>query len=423
MKPSIVQEQTLQMKMNQSLIQAIHLLQFSGMEIIDYIQELSKENPLIEDVNFDYEISQFKQGSSNDVSIGEINQSELSMYEHLKSQLYALDIPNDLRQAVDFGIDSLNEDGYLDIEMAFWAEQCHITVRQTEETLELIQQLEPAGIGARSLKECIQLQMPASKQFLDELLTDHLDWVAEENIREISEHFNLSENETEKTLKQIQSCHPKPGQLLSAKKTEYIIPEAYIYEQNGNWQISFYKWHSPTIEINESYKNLQVEEKEAADYLKEKFNQVNWLKQAIKFRGNTLENVIRIIVEKQRMYFEHGAFMLQPLTLKEVAAELGMHISTVSRAITHKYVQTKQGVIPLKFFLQSGVRQKDGEQTASFVIKQLIAEMINNEDKQRPLSDQTITNRLQQEFGIRAARRTVMKYRQRLGFASSAKRK
>ncbi|WP_255259865.1 hypothetical protein [Lentibacillus sp. CBA3610] len=193
--------------------------------------------------------------------------------------------------------------------------------------------------------------------------------------------------------------------------------------KDGDWKISFYKWHSPTIEVSESYKNLQVDDKQAADFLKEKYNQVNWLQQAIKFRGNTLENVIEKMVEKQRMYFEHGTFMLQPLTLKEIAGELDMHISTVSRAISNKYIQTKHGVIPLRFFLQPGIKQKDGQATASFVIKQLMMELIKNENKQKPLSDQAIKNQLQQEFGINAARRTVMKYREQLGIAASTKRK
>lgn len=423
MRPAIVQEQKLQLKMNQSLIQAIQLLQFSGMEIIDYIRELSKENPLIEEVNFDYEISSFKQASPSEASIGEINQAELTMHEQLKSQIYSINVPDCLRKTVLFGIDSLNEDGYLDIDLESWAAQCDKTIDQVEEALRCIQMLDPKGIGARSLQECILLQMPGDDVFLQELLADHLDWVAEENISEISDHFHLSNEAAETLIKQIQSCHPKPGQLLSTKKTEYVIPEAYIYEEEGNWKISFYKWHSPTIEINESYKNLQVDEKQAADFLKEKSNQINWLKQAIQFRGNTLERVIEKIVEHQRMYFEHGPFMLQPLTLKELASELDMHISTVSRAITNKYVQTKQGIIPLKFFLQPGIKQKDGQQTASYVIKQLIAELIKNENKKKPLSDQAIKARLQKEFGITAARRTVMKYRKQLGIPSSTKRR
>src|SRR5699024_1730314 len=210
MRPAIVHEQKLQLKMNQSLIQAIHLLQYSGIEVVEYIKEIAKENPLIEEVNFDYEISSFKQANPNETPIGEINQAEMTMYEHLKSQLYSIDVPDDLRQTVLFGIDSLNEDGYLDIEMEVWAEQCDKTADQVEEALRWIQMLEPKGVGARSLQECILLQLPDHEPFLPELLTDHLAWVADENITEIGDYFHVSEDEAEEIVRQIQSCHPKP---------------------------------------------------------------------------------------------------------------------------------------------------------------------------------------------------------------------
>lgn len=345
------------------------------------------------------------------------------MYEHLKSQLYTLNVPDELESVVTFGVDSLNDDGYLEIDLKLWAEKCKTTLEKTDQALALIQSLEPAGIGARTLQECIRLQMKESYPFLEALLLEHLNWVAEENISAISEQYQLTEDKAIVILDQIKSCHPKPGKLLASPSMEYIIPEANIYEENGKWKISFYKWNSPAIVINESYSDLVVNEKEAADYLKDKYKQVDWLKQAISFRSNTLEKVIRNIVEKQQMYFEHGTFMLQPLTLKEIAAELRLHISTVSRAISNKYVQTKHGVIPLKFFLQSGVRQADGQQTSSFVIRQLIFELVKHENKQKPLSDQMIKNRLQDEFGISIARRTVMKYREQLGIAASTKRK
>ncbi|GAB4072879.1 RNA polymerase factor sigma-54 [Barrientosiimonas marina] len=423
MEPKLVQEQTLQMKMNQSLIQSLHLLQYTGIEIVEYIQELAKENPLIETVNVDDDISIFKTADMNDTSIGDMNQAEWTMYEQLKSQLYAVQIPDNLREAVIFGIDSLNEDGYLDMTLEAWAHACQITIDMTKQALKLIQKLEPAGIGARSLQECIQLQLPDKKALLEELLSDHLDWVAEEDTAAIADCFNMLEDTAADLLNQIQSCHPKPGHLLAAADTAYIIPEAYIYKENGEWTISFYKWHAPTINIDESYQHLQVDDKAAQDYLKEKYKQVNWLQQAVAFRGNTVEQIIEKIVEKQRLYFEHGNFMLQPLTLKDLAAALNMHPSTVSRAVSNKYIQTRRGVMPLKFFLQSGVKQQNGEQTASSVIKQLIAELIKQEDKLQPLSDQAIADRLQQEFGITAARRTVMKYRKHLGMVSSAKRK
>ncbi len=308
MRPKIVQEQKLQLKMNQSLIQSIQLLQFTGMEVVEYIQEIAKENPLIEDVSYDYELESFKQAGGTQPAIGEINQAEETMYDQLKNQLYTIDVPEKLRPAVLFGIDSLNEDGYLELDLETWAEQCSISRSQVEKALGLIQSLEPAGIGARSLKECILLQLVGTKFVAEELLEDHLEWLADEDITAISDHFQITETEANEIVQQIKACHPKPGQLLSAKKTEYIIPEAYIYEDNGKWKIQFYKWHSPAIEINDSYKSFRPDDKEAADYLKDKYQQLNWLKQAIHFRGNTLELVIETIVKKQQLYFAHGAY-------------------------------------------------------------------------------------------------------------------
>ncbi|TMN21315.1 RNA polymerase factor sigma-54 [Lentibacillus cibarius] len=423
MRPKMAQEQKLQLKMNQSLIQSIQLLQCTGVEVVDYIQEIAKENPLIEDVNYDYEFNNFKQAVGDKQAIGEINQAEESMYDRLKSQLYTIELPEPLRPVVIFGIDSLDENGYLDITMESWAKQCEIRLDQAEQALQWVQSLEPAGIGARSLKECILLQLDKSVSFLEELLENHLEWLAEENISAISDYFHLTEDEAAVNVERIKSCHPKPGRLLSEKKTEYIIPEAYIYEEDGNWKISFYKWYSPEIEINEAYKHFQPDDQAATTFLKEKYRQVNWLQQVLRYRGNTLERVIEKIVKKQQLYFSHGAFMLQPLTLNELATDLDMHISTVSRAIANKYIQTKRGIIPLKFFLQPGVKQSNGQQITSFVIKQLIAELIENEDKRKPLSDQVIKSRLKQEFGINVARRTVVKYREQLGIAASTKRK
>lgn len=423
MEQKLMQEQTLQLKMNQSLLQAINLLQLTGIEMMEYVQEISKENPLIEDVNYDYEINSFKNANTNHFSIGEINTETLSMYDQLKNQLYTLTIPEGLKPIVLFGIDSLNDDGYLDIDLELWAEKCHTTIPKVEQSLDLIQSLDPVGIGARSLKECIRLQMKDSSGITESLLENHLELIAEENISAISEKYKLTEDKAAAILNQIKSCHPRPGQLLSSKDAEYIIPEANIYEEAGVWKISFYKWNSPVVELNQTYANLEVNEKETAAYLKEKHKQVNWLKQAISYRANTLEKVIRKIVEKQQLYFEHGAFMLQPLVLRDIASELDMHISTVSRTISNKYIQTKHGVTDLHFFLQSGVKQHDGKQTSSFVIKQLIDEQIKHEQKQKPLSDQAIRNLLKDEFGITVARRTVMKYREQLGIASSTKRK
>lgn len=426
MKQRLVQEQTLQRKMNQQLLQAIHILQFSSLELIEHIQEISKENPLIEEINYDYDIAQYRSSISNqqNQAIGEINPTEESMYEKLKQQLFTLDFPDKLRPMVEYGIDSLDEDGYLTITMEYWAEEFSTAIDKAEHALDLIQSLEPAGVGARDLSECIMLQLkdsPGYDPFIENLLHEHLDWIAGENIEEIADYYSTSNENVIRIIEEIKSCHPKPGQLLAAKKAEYIIPEASIYKEKGKWNISFYKWNSPVIEINQEYADITDYEKKAADYLKEKYKQIDQLNQAILYRTNTLELVVRKIVEKQYMFFEHGAFMMQPLTLREIANELNLNISTISRSISGKYVQTKQGVLPIKFFFQSGVRQQNGKQTASYAVKQLILEMVQYEEK--PLSDEAIKNKLNDEFGIAISRRTVMKYRSQLNIPSSQTRK
>src|SRR5690625_1325991 len=425
LKPSLVQEQKLERKMTQTLLQSIQLLQYTGVELIEYIHEISKENPLIEDVNYDEDITRFKINNTNQTPIGEINQTQASMYNQLKRQLKTLAIASELKTTVDYGIDSLNSDGYLDIDIESWANHCQATTKQVEQALSFIQSLEPLGIGARSLSECLYLQLKnqVDETLILDILNHHLKWVGSYDLESLSTHYDLSVNEVEKIIELIKTCHPKPGLLLETKQANYIVPEANIIKKDGAWHISFFKWNRPNIVVDESYENLLQIGGETATYLKEKYRQVDWLNQAITYRSNTLELIIKQILLKQSLYFEHGHFLLKPLTLREVAEELNLSISTVSRAVSQKYVQTQHGVTPLKFFFQSGVRQHDGQVMSAYSVKHLIAEIIQHEDKVKPLSDEAIKNTLHEEFNIQIARRTVRKYRNELNIPASTKRR
>ncbi|MYL40158.1 RNA polymerase factor sigma-54 [Virgibacillus salexigens] len=426
MKLQLVNEQVLKWKMNQSLMQSIQILQFSSIELMDYIKEVEKENPLIDEIQYQDDLTYYHSSADNNTAAGEINAKELNMYEQLKKQLFMLDIAEEIRPLVLFGIDSLNESGYLEVEMELWAEKCHSTINHVEQALLHIQSLEPAGIGARSLSECIRLQLDTSMHdplFLEDLLENHLDWIAQEEIPTISSSYQLPESYISELLEEIKNCHPKPGQLLSTKQSSYIIPEASIFKESGKWVVTFFSWGSPTLQLNQDYKQLMDREKQTVDYLKNKWKQVEDLKKAISYRRNTLERVIQCIMEKQYLFFENGIHFLQPLTLREIAGYLDLHISTISRAISNKYVQTPNGVLPLNFFLQTGIQQKNGSKTSTFVIKRLITEFIDNENKQKPLSDKKLMDKLYQEHGIEIARRTIMKYRKQLNLPSSAKRK
>ncbi len=425
MKQKLSLNQSLQWKMNQSLVQSINILQFSSGELMEYIKEVAKENPLIEEVDADMDWVQYRPASSNTFSIGEMNTAEMSLYDQLKSQLFTISYPDSLKPIIEFGIDSLNEDGYLEIALEEWASKCETTIENVEYALEKIQSLEPSGIGARNLQECILLQLKQANSiepFIADLLENHLELVANADVEAISELYGIVTQEADSIIESIKLCHPKPGKLLEPPEPDYIIPEASIYKEDGEWKLSFYRWSTPKITLNPTYNHLNDPANEAAAYLKEKYKEIEQLQQAIGYRGNTIEEVIRKIMEKQYLFFEHGTYMIQPLTLREIAEELGLHISTISRAISQKYVQTTHGVLPLKFFLQRGLKNENGT-TASFAIKQLMKEMIIHEDKQKPLSDEAIKRKLKNEFHIDVARRTVMKYRDQLRIPSSIKRK
>ena len=423
MKQGLIQQQTLQRKMNQSLIQSIQMLQFTSMELYDFMKEIALENPLIEEVIYDSTIEQYKYRSSDAASFVDINPAEKNLYERLKDQLYTLNLSEELRPVIEYGIDSLDNTGYLDISLEEWALNCQTTVPITEQALMKIQQLEPYGIGARSLGECILLQlrhMEGYNAYMASLLLEHLEWIADNNYEAIMETYDTNEDEITELIKMIQSCDPKPGQLLETKAFEYIVPEATIYQENNSWKISYHNWTTPKIILNPSYK--QLEDKEAKKFLKEKRQQLDWLQQAVQYRTSTIEAVIRKIFEKQQAFFEKDLLHLRSLTLSEIAGELDLHVSTISRAISNKYIQTPHGLFAIKFFFQPGVKQKNGE-TVTIVIKKWIRDLIESEDKQKPLSDEKIRGRLQVDYSLDIARRTVMKYRQQLKIPSSIKRK
>ncbi|WP_042222545.1 RNA polymerase factor sigma-54 [Oceanobacillus manasiensis] len=428
MKTVFQLEQRLQRKLNQSLLQSIQLLQFSGLELLEYIEEIAEENPLIDQTEISTSFTDYIYDSSQkglDPNLWE--ERERSMGDKLKDQLLLLDVPDEKVDLVEYGIDSLNDDGYLDITIEEWASEKLASDAQIQESLEILQQLEPAGVGARNLTECILLQVKRYSKgiapFLEDLLLNHLDWIASASIAEISAEYNVTPTKVREILNQIKDCHPKPGQLLQPKKTENVVPEAFIYKSEGKWQVSFYKWSTPIITIDSTYQHINPHQKEAHHFLNRKRQEIEKLNRAFVFRANTLENIIYVIIQKQWQYFELGVHYIRALTLRDVAEDLNIHLSTVSRAVANKYVQTTNGAVPLKFFFQSGIKQKNGKQQASVSAKLLLKKIVEHEVSHSPYSDEALRDKLKKEFGIEIARRTVMKYREQLNIPSSIKRK
>lgn len=423
MKQGLFQQQTIQRKMNQTLIQSLQMLQFSSIELYDYIHEISKENPLIDEVIYDFDFQTAKYNRIDTIPFTDMNSSEKSVYDQLKEQVITIDLHKDLRKVIEYGIDSLDASGYLDISLEEWAENCRTTVDITKQALSEIQKLEPLGIGARSLGECLLLQMKQMKEYepyMEELLLAHLDWIADDNHEAIMASYSLTEEEIAQLHKMIQSCNPKPGQLLESSEFEYIFPEANVYKGDGSWKITFYNWTAPRIIYNKLH--IEDADEETKQFLKVKTDQVEWLKKAISYRTATIELVIKKIVDKQHAFMEKGILHLVPMKLSDIANELNLHVSTISRAINNKYIQTPHGVFAIKFFFQTGLKQGQGKVT-TIVIKNLIRDMIEKEDKGSPFSDEKIKKKLIEDHGINIARRTVMKYREQLKIGSSVKRR
>jgi RNA polymerase sigma-54 factor len=423
MKQQLVQRQVLERKLSQSLIQSIELLQFNSAELYDYIQDVTNENPLIEEVVYEGDSPPQTYAPADAVSFDTMNQAEQTLYDRLKEQLAMVALPNELRPVVEYGIDSLDESGYIDITLEEWSEACRTTVTVVKEALAKIQELEPVGIGARSLGECLYLQvrqMDGYLPYMKDLLLNRIEWIADANEEAICEAYTIDQTEFHAFMDMLKKCDPKPGSNLHTNQIEYIIPEAKIYKQENAWRIAFTHWRRPRFIINSFYN--EVNEAQAKKFLIKKREQLNWLEGAIKYREATIERIIREILNKQIDFFERGIVYLQSMTLHEVAVELDIHLSTVSRAISNKYVETPHGVVDLKFFFQSGIDGNNGKRAAA-AIQQLIYRLVQQENKEKPLSDESIKAILQEEYNLDISRRTVMKYRQKLSIPASYKRR
>ncbi|SES69666.1 RNA polymerase sigma-54 factor [Salinibacillus kushneri] len=425
MKPKLTQEQKLTWKLTQQLGQAIEILQYNGFQLQQFLEEQMKENPLIEieTESFTSDYTRPKQGMGFDESFWIDEEQDLADY--MKEQLIDKDLSPSFREIVEFGIDSLDENGYLTVALTDWQLAFHTGEEMIEEALELIQSLEPAGIGARTLQECLALQLrrkPVPNHLAIDIVTNHLEWVADYRIEEMVLEYGVSEKEIKEAIQDIQALYPKPGILVAGRTSSTIIPDGEVYQSEGTWKVALTKWNRPSVTIYDYSLNQNDLSQEEKEFFQKYTQQGKWLQKALIQRSDSLERVFAAIVKHQILFFDQGPERLKPLVLREIAEELNLHVSTVSRAVKEKYLQTPHGVFPVKFFFQSGLKSNTGEISA-YAIKILIKEMIDYEDKQKPLSDQKISELLKHEFHIEISRRTVAKYRLELKLPSSNRRK
>jgi RNA polymerase sigma-54 factor len=328
-------------------------------------------------------------------------------------------------------VDALNDDGYLtetpeEIARSL-SDDLPVTPGDVEQVLAFIQSLDPPGIGARGVAECICLQLAQLEpqtQGRDLALTiarDHLQAVAERDINGLRRVLGLDEDAIQLAIALIRGCHPRPGAAFETVQPDYLVPDVFVRRTDQGWSVEINSASVPRIRVNQGYAGLVAR---SADYasLRAQLQEARWLIRSLEIRNETLLKVARSIVQRQAAFLEKGDEAMQPMILRDVAEAVGMHESTISRVTTGKYMHTPRGIFEFRYFFSSHVSGADGEEVSSIVIRARIRRLIADEVPQRPLSDAQLAGVLAGE-GVKVARRTVAKYREALGLASSSERR
>ncbi len=359
------------------------------------------------------------------------DESGQTLHEHLFWQLEMEDFTP--RQAVigEAIIDSINDDGYLTIELdeiaGYLDEDTEVSSDELQETLAKIQKLDPIGIAARSIPECLVLQLrqlDASTQGLRlaiKLAENHLDLIANREYGELRRSLRISEDELHDALALVKSCNPKPGLAVSPATAEYVIPDVFVRKVDNRWQVEISPTGVPRLSVNQQYARLLRGSGDHA-VLRTQLQEARWLIRSLEIRNETLAKVATCIVSRQTDFLEHGDEAMKPMVLRDVAEEIGMHESTISRVTTNKYMHTPRGVFEFKYFFSSHLSSANGEDQSSTSVRAKIRKMIGAENPAKPLSDSKIAHLLAED-GISVARRTVAKYREAMQIESSSERR
>jgi len=359
------------------------------------------------------------------------DQSGQSLREHLLWQLELEDFSPREGVIGETLIDAINDDGYLTIEPEAIKEyieaDASITLEEIEQTLAKVQKLDPVGIGARSLSECIILQLNALDgstpgiELAICLAESHLALVASQEYGELRRTLRVSEADLDHALALVRGCNPKPGLAVSPNAAEYVIPDVFVRKIDNRWQVEISSTGVPRLSVNQQYAQLLRGNGDHAA-LRSQLQEARWLVRSLEIRNETLLKVATCIVQRQKEFLEHGDEAMKPLVLRDVAEAIGMHESTISRVTTNKYMHTPRGVLEFKHFFSSHLSTVDGAEQSSTSVRAKIRRLIGAENPAKPLSDSKIATMLAEE-GINVARRTVAKYREAMKIASSSERK
>ncbi|RPI25299.1 MAG: RNA polymerase sigma-54 factor [Acidobacteria bacterium] len=467
LRPTLSVRLSQRLAMTPSLLQKIELLTLSRLELSELLNQELAENPVLEEVqessdfdapekpaeqqkaeqeqgdtydDFDYEYffgeylgssyrnRERESGDDDRPSFDLFLASPSTLSDHLTWQLNLSDVSSSIRPIADFIIGNINADGYLTVTTDEIASSLSVPLSQVQAALALVQSLDPTGVGARDLQECLLLQLRAADlagSLEEKLVQSYLPLIQQKKFKEISKELGCEYEDITRALENIRRFSPKPGQKYSSEKPVYVQPDVYIYKLQDEYQIGLNDDGLPRLKLNRAYREMLKEQnvsKDTKSFIKERFRSALELLKSVDQRQQTIFRVCQCIVNRQRDFLDRGLLYLRPMLIKDVAEELGVHSSTISRVVANKYAHTPQGVIELRKFFTVGVESADGENLSIVHVKERIKRIIGNENSAKPLSDQKIARILNQE-GIQITRRTVAKYRDQMHVPGSRERK
>lgn len=373
-----------------------------------------------------------RQGDDSEEDGGDTRYAAVpDLADHLLWQLHLSHLsPRDLAIAQAI-VEALDEDGYLqessDALISAVAPEHRVGADEIEAVRHFVQQLEPVGVASRDLRECLTVQL---QQFPDDatralalrLVATHLEPLARQERGRLARDLGVGEGDLEAASALVRRCAPKPGSRFAAVAAEHVIPDVYVYKRQAQWEVSLNPAVTPKLRVNDHYASLLRRcGRDEGSALKGQLQEARWLLKSLEQRDQTVLKVARVIVERQQGYFERGPEAMRPMVLREVAEDIGMHESTVSRVTTRKYMHTPRGTLEFKYFFSSHVATRDGGEASSTAIQAMIKKLIDEESPQKPLSDSSLSELLKRR-GILVARRTVAKYREALRIPSSNER-
>jgi len=463
--------QSLELKLGQRLAltpqlqQAIKLLQLSSMDLRQEMQEALEQNPLLEEAE-DYADDRddtgtaqkngadsgdenYPAGLSDDApeplyahaqprahdaaafDIDQRNSTPTSLRDHLREQMGLTPFsPTDQEIAIAI-IDAVNDDGYLscDLEEIRQSIDVEADSGEIEAVLHQIQNYDPAGVAARSLGECLHVQLmqlspeTTGHSLALRIVDEFLESLGARDLQRIRRSTGSTETEIRTAVDLIQSLNPRPGTAIASPPPDYVIPDIVVTREHSGWRVELNPHAVPHIRVNELYSKI-AKDRHATDhqYIQNQLQEARWLVKSLQNRNETLLRVAREVVKRQQDFLEHGETAMKPMVLHDISEALELHESTISRATTNKYMLTPRGVFELKYFFSTGLSTSSGDMTSATAIQWRIRKLVNDEPENKPYSDSRLAQMLNQE-GINVARRTVAKYREALNIPPSSQRK